>query len=115
FGVDPRERAGLTLAQLQDSIARAPFLDPFRAVFVRMLPGQRAESVAAALNDVPQTTRVLITVTGRLSAGNKLVKAVIAAHGTVTEMQHMKGRALSDWATKRAIENHGLTPAIAAQ
>jgi DNA polymerase-3 subunit delta len=30
-------------------------------------------------------------------------------------MQHMKGRALSDWTTKRAIEAHGLTPAIAAQ
>jgi DNA polymerase III delta subunit len=31
------------------------------------------------------------------------------------EMQHMKGRALSDWASKRAVEKHGLTPAIAAQ
>jgi DNA polymerase-3 subunit delta len=30
-------------------------------------------------------------------------------------MQNMKGRALNEWASRRAIENHGLTPAIAAQ
>jgi DNA polymerase-3 subunit delta len=30
-------------------------------------------------------------------------------------MQHLKGRALSDWTTMRAIDMHGLTPAIAAQ
>jgi DNA polymerase III subunit delta len=115
FGFDTLEGAGLTPARLQDSILQMPFLDPFRAVFVRMLPAQRAESVAAALSDIPPTTRLLITVAGRLSASNKLVKATTAAKGTATEMQHMKGRALTDWATRRAIENHGLTPAIAAQ
>ena len=29
--------------------------------------------------------------------------------------QHLKGRALSDWAARRAVEKHGLTPVIAAQ
>src|SRR6267143_920244 len=60
-------------------------------------------------------TRLLITVAGRLSPGNKLVKAVKAVRGTVQEMQHLKGRALSEWTTRRAVEAHGLTPAIAAQ
>ena len=115
FGFDTLEGTGLTPARLQDSILQAPFLDPFRAVYVRMLPAQRAESAAGALAEIPPTTRLLITVAGRLSASNKLVKAVTAAQGTATEMQHMKGRALSDWTTRRAIENHGLTPAIAAQ
>jgi DNA polymerase-3 subunit delta len=115
FGFDTMEGAGLTPARLEDSILQAPFLDPFRAVYVRMLPAQRAESIAAALAEIPPTTRLLITVAARLSPSNKLVKAVTAAQGTATEMQHLKGRALSDWTTKRAIENHGLTPPIAAQ
>ena len=115
FGFDTLEGTGLTPARLQDSILQAPFLDPFRAVCVRMLPAQRAESMAGALQDIPSTTRLLITVAGRLSPSNKLVKAVTAAHGAATEMQHMKGRALSDWTARRAVENHGLTPAIAAQ
>jgi len=115
FGFDTLEGTGLTPARLQDSILQAPFLDPFRAVYVRMLPAQRAESAAAALQEIPSTTRLLITVAGRLSASNKLVKAITAAHGAATEMQHLKGRALSDWTARRAVENHGLTPAIAAQ
>lgn len=115
FGFDTLEGTGLTPGRLQDSILQAPFLDPFRAVYVRMLPAQRAESAAAALQEIPSTTRLLITVAGRLSASNKLVKAVTAAHGAATEMQHLKGRALSDWTARRAVENHGLTPAIAAQ
>jgi DNA polymerase-3 subunit delta len=115
FGFDTLEGTGLTPARLQDSILQAPFLDPFRAVYVRMLPAQRAESAAAALQEIPSTTRLLITVAGRLSASNKLVKAITAAHGAATEMQNLKGRALSDWTARRAVENHGLTPAIAAQ
>jgi DNA polymerase-3 subunit delta len=115
FGFEILEGTGLAAPRLQDSILQAPFLDPYRAVFVRMLPALRAESVAAALTEIPPSTRLLITIAGRLSAGNKLVKAVTSAHGTVTEMLHMKGRVLSDWTTKRAIEAHGLTPAIAAQ
>ena len=56
----------------------------------------------------------MITVAGRLSGAGKLAKAVIAAGGTVEEMQPLKGRALSEWAARRAAD-HGLTPAIAAQ
>jgi DNA polymerase III subunit delta len=115
FGFDTLEGTGLTTARLQDSILQLPFLDPYRAVFVRMLPATRAESMAPALADIPPTTRLLITVAGRLSPGNKLVKAVTSAGGTAQEMQHLKGRALSDWTTRRAVDVHGLTPAIAAQ
>jgi DNA polymerase III subunit delta len=115
FGLDTIEGSGLTAARLQDSILQGPFLDPYRVVHVRSLPANRAEGVAAALVQIPPTTRLLIAVAGRLGAGNKLVKAAIAAGGTVQEMQHLKGRALGDWATRRAIDVHGLTPAIAAQ
>src|SRR6202171_5889970 len=115
FGLDTVEGTGLTAARLQDSILQLPFLDPHRAVFVRMLPATRAESMAPALADIPPTTRLLIAVAGRLSPGNKLVKAVTSAGGTAQEMQHLKGRALSDWTTRRAVDVHGLTPTIAAQ
>jgi DNA polymerase-3 subunit delta len=115
FGLDTIEGTGLTAARLQDSVLQLPFLDPYRAVFVRMLPATRAESMAPALADIPPTTRLLITVAGRLGPGNKLVKAVTSAKGTAQEMQHLKGRALSDWTARRAIDVHGLTPAIAAQ
>lgn len=114
FGLDTLEGTGLAAARLQDSILQAPFLDPYRVVFVRTLPATRAESLASALTEIPATTRLLITVSGRLSAGNKLYKAVTAAGGTVQELQHLKGRALGDWAARRAAE-HDLTPAIAAQ
>ena len=115
FGFETLEGTGLTAARLQDSILQAPFLDPFRAVYVRMLPALRAESMAGALGEIPPSTRLLITVAGRLSPSNKLVKAVNSAGGVSQEMQHLKGRALSDWTAKRAIENHGLTAGIAAQ
>ena len=115
FGFDALEGTGLTPARLQDSILQAPFLDPYRAVHVRMLPATRAESMAPALGEIPPTTRLLITVAGRLGPGNKLVKAVSSAGGNAHEMQHLKGRALSEWAAKRATETHGLTAAIAAQ
>ena len=115
FGFETLDGTGLTAARLQDSILQLPFLDPYRAVFVRMLPATRAESLAPALSEIPDTTRLLITVAGRLSPGNKLVKAVSSARGTAQEMQHLKGRALSDWTTRRAVDVHGLTPAIAAQ
>ena len=115
FGYETLEGTGLNAARLQDSILQMPFLDPYRAVFARMIPANRAESLAPALADIPSTTRLLITVAGRLSPSNKLVKAVTAAHGTVQEMQHLKGRALGDWTARRATEVHGLTPMIAAQ
>ena len=73
------------------------------------------EAMAPALATIPPTTRLLITVAGRLGPGNKLVKAVTAAGGTSQEMQHLKGRALTDWTARRATETHGLTAAIASQ
>jgi len=115
FGFETLEGTGLTPARLQDSILQGPFLDPHRVVHARMLPANRAESMAPALAEIPPTTRLLITIAGRLGPGNKLVKAVTSAGGTSQEMQHLKGRALSDWTNRRATETHGLTPAIATQ
>jgi DNA polymerase-3 subunit delta len=115
FGLEVMEGAGLTPARLQDAVLQAPFLDPYRVVHVRMLPAGRAESQAGAVAEIPPTTRLLVTVAGRLSPGNKLVKAIAAAGGSVEEMQPLKGRALGDWAARRAVDKHGLTPAIAAQ
>jgi DNA polymerase-3 subunit delta len=115
FGLDTLEGAGLTPARLQDAILQLPFLDPYRVVYARMLPAARAESQASAVAEIPPTTRLLITVAGRISAGNKLAKAISSAGGLVEEMSPLKGRALSDWTAKRAVEKHGLTPAVAAQ
>jgi len=115
FGLDSMDGTGLTAARLQDAILQAPFLDPYRIVHVRMLPAARAESLAPALAQIPPTTRLLITVSGRLGPTNKLVKAMQTAGGSVEEMQHLKGRALSEWTARRAIERHHLAPAIAAQ
>src|ERR1700730_5433758 len=115
FGFETLEGTGLTPARLQDSVLQLPFLDPYRVLYVRMLPAQRAESVAPALTEIPPTTRLLITIAGRLTGANKLVKAITAGHGNVQEMQNLKGRALNEWASRRATESHGLTPAIAAQ
>ena len=114
FGFDRLEGQGLNPARLQDSVLQAPFLDPYRVVAVTMVPAARAESLASALEEVPATTRLLITIAGRLGGGNRLAKTVTAAGGTVEEMLHLKGRALAEWAARRA-NDHGLTPAIAAQ
>ncbi len=114
FGFETLEGTGLTAARLQDSILQAPFLDPYRVVFARGVAANRAEALAGALTEIPPTTRLLIAVAGRLGPGNKLVKAMTAVRGTVQEMQHLKGRALNDWAARRAAD-HGLTPAVAAQ
>jgi DNA polymerase III subunit delta len=114
FGQDTLEGQGITHSRLQDAILQAPFLDPYRVVYARMAPAARSEGLAQALAEIPPTTRLLITVAGRLSSAHKLAKAVTVAGGTVEEMQQLKGRALGDWAARRAAE-HGLTPAIAAQ
>ena len=114
FGEDTLEGQGLTPSRLQDAILQAPFLDPYRVVYARMAAAARTEALAPAVAEIPATTRLLITVAGRVSAAGKLAKAVIAAGGTVDEMQPLKGRALSEWAARRAAD-HGLTPAIAAQ
>jgi DNA polymerase-3 subunit delta len=115
FGLETLEGSGLQQARLQDAVLQAPFLDPYRVVFARMVAANRAEGLAAALTAIPPTTRLLITVAGRLGSSNKLAKAIIAAGGTVEEHSHLKGRPLSEWATRRAVEKHGLTAAIAAQ
>jgi DNA polymerase-3 subunit delta len=114
FGEDTLEGQGLTPSRLQDAILQAPFLDPYRVVYARMAAAARSEALATALADIPSSTRLLITVSGRLSGASKLAKAVNAAGGTVEEMQPLKGRALSEWAARRA-GDHGLTPAMAAQ
>ena len=114
FGEDTLEGQGLTPSRLQDAILQAPFLDPYRVVYARMAAAARTEALAAALAEIPTTTRLLLTVAGRLSSASKLAKAFLSAGGTVEEMQPLKGRALSEWATRRAAD-HGLTPAIAAQ
>jgi DNA polymerase-3 subunit delta len=114
FGEDTLEGQGLTPARLQDAIVQAPFLDPYRVVYARMAPVNRSEALAAAVAEVPATTHLLLTIAGRLSNASKLAKAVISAGGTVDEMQALKGRALSEWAARRAAD-HGLTPALAAQ
>ena len=115
FGLETLEGAGLAPARLQDAVLQAPFLDPYRVVFARMVPANRAEGLATAVTQIPTSTRLLITVAGRLGSGNKLVKAVAAAGGAVEEMSHLKGRALTEWAGRRATEKHGLTAAVAAQ
>ena len=115
FGFDAIEGAGLTSTRLQDAVLQGPFLDPHRVVFVRMVPANRADGLAPAVAQIPPTTRLLITVAGRLGAANKLAKAISAAGGTVEESQHLKGRALGDWTARRAQQQHGLTAAIAAQ
>jgi len=114
FGQDTLEGQGLTPSRLRDAILQGPFLDPYRVVYGRMAPAARSESLVTALAEIPPTTRLLLTIAGRLSGAGKLAKAVMAAGGTVEEMQPLKGRALGEWAARRAAD-HGLTPAIAAQ
>jgi DNA polymerase III subunit delta len=114
FGQDTLEGQGLTPSRLLDAILQAPFLDPYRVVYARMAPVARSDAFVTALLEIPPTTRLLITIAGRLSSASKLAKAVAAAGGAVEELQPLKGRALSEWASKRAAD-HGLTPAIAAQ
>ena len=115
FGLESLEGTGLTPARLQDAVLQLPFLDPYRVVHVRMLPATRAESMATADGEIPPTTKLVITVAGRISSGNKLAKAISTAGGNVEEMTQLKGRALSDWTARRAVDKHGLTPAVAAQ
>jgi DNA polymerase III subunit delta len=115
FGLETLDGAGLAPARLQDAVLQLPFLDPYRVVFARMIPANRAEGLAAAVAEIPPTTRLLLTVAGRLGSTNKLAKAITGAGGVVEEMQHLKWRALTDWAAKRAVDKHGLTPNLAAQ
>ena len=115
FGIETIEGGTATPAKVQDAVLQAPFLDPYRVVFIRMVPANRAEGLAASFGRVPATTRLLITAGGRLGSGNKLVKAISTAGGAVEEMPRLKGRPLSDWASRRAVEKHGLTSGIGTQ
>ena len=114
FGYEALDPGGLNLTKLRDAVRQLPFLDPFRIVAIRSLPVRRAEGLAGALKDVPETTRILVTVSGRLLAGNALLKAVVATErGAAREFPRLKGRALGDWASERA-RSLGLSPSIAA-
>lgn len=105
FGLEAMEPSGLNAARLRDAVRQLPFLDPFRVVSVRSLPARRADGLAPALADLPDTTRVLLTISGRLGAGSALAKAVNAhPAGSVREFSHLKGRALNDWASDQARE-----------
>jgi DNA polymerase-3 subunit delta len=115
FGLETLDGVGLAAARLRDAVLQAPFLDPYRVVYVRAIAPGRSEPLAAALAHIPPTTRLLMTVAGRLGAANKLARAMTAAGGRVEEMPRLVRRALSDWTSKRAVEKHGLTPNIAAQ
>ena len=114
FGYEAMDPSGLTLERLRDSILQAAFLDPYRVVAVRGLSPRRADGLLPALLEVPDTTRILITVGGRLPAASKLLKACTAAEGgLVRELSPLKGRALSDWVGQRA-RDYQLPPLAAA-
>ncbi len=115
FGLETLEGSGLNAARLQDALLQAPFLDPYRVVLVRMIPANRTEGLASAVSQVPATTRLVLTVAGRIGSTNKLAKAITAAGGRVEEMQRLNRRALSEWVSKRAVDEYGLTAAVAAQ
>ena len=113
FGYEALDPGGLSPAKLRDAVRQLPFLDPYRIVAVRSLAVRRAEGLAAGLQEIPDTTRVLLTVSGRVGAGNALAKAVVAAErGALREFPRLKGRALSDWASDRA-RAVGVPPSIA--
>jgi DNA polymerase III delta subunit len=114
FGFEALDPGALTAAKLRDAVRQLPFLDPFRVIAVRSLPVRRAEGLAAGLQEIPDTTRILLSVSGRLGAGSALGKAVAAAdQGLSREFPRLKGRALGDWASDRA-RTLGLPPSIAA-
>ncbi len=113
FGFEALDASALNATRLRDAVLQAPFLDPFRVVAVRGLPARRAEGLVRALAEVPETTRILITVSGRLGQGNSLAKAVAALpSGLVREFARLKNRALGDWVGGRAREL-GLPPSLA--
>jgi DNA polymerase III subunit delta len=111
FGLDVIDPGGLTASRLRDAILQAPFLDPYRVVVVRGIAARRADGLAPALATVPETTRLLLTVSGRLGASSKLVKAVKEAGGRVTEHAPLRARAIQEWVNGRARE-YGLPPNV---
>jgi DNA polymerase-3 subunit delta len=114
FGYEALDPSGLSAGRLRDSILQGPFLDPHRVVAARGIAGRRADGLAPALAEVPESTRLLLTVTGRLAASSKLLKAVNALEGgQVRELSPLKGRALQDWGHQRARDLE-LPPAVGA-
>ena len=106
--------SALTAERLRDAVLLAPFLDPHRVVAARGVSARRADALAPALAEVPETTHVLLTVNGKLPAASKLAKAVVALDcGQVRELAPLKGRALTDWGHQRARDLE-LPPAVAA-
>jgi DNA polymerase III delta subunit len=101
FGFEALDPSGLTAGKLRDAVLQVPFLDPYRLVVIRGVAARRADSLAPALAEVPESTRLLITVYGRLGASSKLVKAIAAAGGRSQEHQPLKARALSTWIANR--------------
>ncbi len=113
FGFEALDPSSLTAAKLRDAILQIPFLDPFRVVTVRGVAPRRADALAAAIAEVPYSTRLLVAVNGRLAAASKLLRAVEAGGGRCREHQPLKGRALRTWIFTRTRE-YGL-PAAAGQ
>src|SRR5215472_11873219 len=114
FGFEAMDPSGLAAPRLRDALLQAPFLDPYRVVAVRGLAPGRADSLAPALTELPDSTRLLLTVSGRLPAGSKLAQAITKAGGAVREHQRLRGRKVSDWAQGRGREL-GLPPSVTAQ
>ena len=113
FGSEALDPATLTAERLKAAVQQGPFLDPYRVVAVRGLLPRRADGLAAALTEVPDSTHLLLSVSGRLPSSSKLSKAVSAAGGRVTEHQPLRPRALQDWIFARA-RAYGLPPAAGA-
>ena len=103
----------LTAGRLPDAAMQVPFLDPYRVVSVRALSARRTDGLAPAIADVPDTTRLLVAVTGKLPATSKLVKAVAAAGGRTREHQPLRGRQLQTGIFTRTRE-YGLPTAAGA-
>ena len=105
FGLDEIEAGGINAERLRDAILQGPFLDPHRVVVVRGIPVRRTDGLAAALKEVPDSTRLLLTVNARLPASNKLVKAVNGLPGgEVTEFARMREPQVRNWAQQRGRE-----------
>ncbi len=112
FGYEALDPSGLTAERLRDALLQAPFLDPHRVIAARGIASRRADALAPALNEVPESTWLLLTVSGKLPASSKLVKAVNGlAAGQARELSPLKGRALTDWGYQRARDLE-LPPAV---
>ena len=113
FGYEALDTSTLTAPRLREAILQVPFLDPYRVVVARGVQLRRADGLAPALTEVPDSTRLLITVAGKLSASSRLVKAVAASGGRAREYTTPKGRSLQTWIFTRAKE-YGLPVAAGA-